>query len=89
MVKELITLELEYVQNCEEIFTGGDRKKKVACKMIGQFSIKALGSGTYLCIENFFSQTLIFAWTGHFQELHSATIWPFSVKFGQMLEKNI
>ena len=28
MVKELITLEREYVQNCEKIFTGGDRKKK-------------------------------------------------------------
>ena len=28
MVKELITLEREYLQNCEKIFTGGDRKKK-------------------------------------------------------------
>ena len=27
MVKELITLEREHVQNCEKIFTGGDRKK--------------------------------------------------------------
>ena len=28
MVKESITLEREYVQNCEKIFTGGDWKKK-------------------------------------------------------------
>ena len=28
MVKKLITLEREYVQNCERIFTGGDRRKK-------------------------------------------------------------
>ena len=28
MVKELITLEREYMQNYEKIFTGGDRKKK-------------------------------------------------------------
>ena len=28
MVKELITLEREYVPDCEKIFTGGDRKKK-------------------------------------------------------------
>ena len=28
MVKELITLESEHVQNCEIIFAGGDRKKK-------------------------------------------------------------
>ena len=28
MVKEFITLEREYVQNCEKIFSGGDRKKK-------------------------------------------------------------
>ena len=28
MVKELITLEREFVQNCEKIFAGGDRKKK-------------------------------------------------------------
>ena len=28
MVKELITLEREYVQNYKKIFTGGDRKKK-------------------------------------------------------------
>ena len=28
MMKESITLEREYVQNCEKIFTGGDWKKK-------------------------------------------------------------
>ena len=28
MVKELITLEREYVQNCKNIFTEGDRKEK-------------------------------------------------------------
>ena len=28
MVKEFISLKREYVQNCEKIFTGGDRKKK-------------------------------------------------------------
>ena len=28
MVKELITLEREYMQNCEKIFTGGDWKEK-------------------------------------------------------------
>ena len=27
MVKELVTLERKYVQKCEKIFTGGDRKK--------------------------------------------------------------
>ena len=27
-VNELITLQREYVQNCENFFTGGDRKKK-------------------------------------------------------------
>ena len=28
MLKELITLEREYVRNCEKIFTGGERKKR-------------------------------------------------------------
>ena len=28
MVKELITLQREYVQNCGKVFTGGDWKKK-------------------------------------------------------------
>ena len=41
--------------------------------MIGLFSIKALGGGTCLCSENFFqalfSQILILACRGHFQEL--------------------
>ena len=32
MVKELITLEREYVQNCEKVFAAGDRKKKQLAK---------------------------------------------------------
>ena len=33
MVKELISLEREYVQNCElRLFTGGERKKKYLAK---------------------------------------------------------
>ena len=59
--------------------------------MIGLFSIKALEGGIFLCSENFFqalfSQTLFFAWRGHFQDLQLnndladfSQIWPGSRK---------
>ena len=55
--------------------------------MIGLFFIKALGGGACLCSENFFqalfSQILILACRGHFQELQLnnnladlSKIWP-------------
>ena len=36
-VKELITLQREYVQNCEKFFAGGDRKKKQLAKFLANF----------------------------------------------------